>query len=144
MAVPARISLITLGVADVDRATAFYERLGWERSPASVPGAVSFFRTAGSILALWGRTDLATDAGVPDPGAAGFSGVAHSINLEDANAVDAALADAVAAGATLLKSGTRADWGGYSGYFSDLDGHVWEIAHNPGWPLGPEGLPTLP
>ena len=144
MTIPPRVSLTTLGVADIERSTTFYEALGWERSPASVPGVVSFFRTAGSILAVWGRADLAADAGIAPAIETGFSGIAHSINLEDRAAVDAALDRAIGAGATLLKPATASDWGGYSGYFADPDGHLWEIAHNPGWPLGPDGLPQLP
>jgi catechol 2,3-dioxygenase-like lactoylglutathione lyase family enzyme len=144
VSVPARLSLVTLGVADLARATAFYQALGWPLSPASVPGEVSFFRTAGGLLALYGAAALAEDALQPAEPAPGFRGVALAINLDSPDEVDAALEAAVAAGGTLLKSPRRADWGGYSGYFADPDGHAWEVAHNPGWPIGPDGRPTLP
>jgi uncharacterized protein len=147
MTVPARVSLVTLAVADVARSTAFYEALGWRASPASVPGDVTFLRTAGAILALWGAADLAADTGVDAaegmPGA-GFRGVALAINVASEAEVDAAFAAAAAAGAVIVKPPVRTDWGGYSGYFADPDGHTWEVAHNPGWPLGPDQLPRLP
>jgi predicted lactoylglutathione lyase len=142
--VPARVSLVTLGVSDLSRATAFYQALGWQASPASVPDEVTFFHTAGGLLALWGRDALARDAGVAADQSTGFRGVALAINVDGREDVDAALEQAVDAGGQLLKPGTAADWGGYSGYFADPDGHVWEVAHNPGWPIGPDGRPTLP
>lgn len=142
MAVPAAVSLVTLGVDDVTRATAFYETLGWERSTASTD-EVSFFRTAGAILALWRRSDLAEDANVAASGGDAGS-VSLAINVGGDALVDEALATAERAGATILKPAQPTSWGGYQGYFRDLDGHVWEVAHNPGWPLGPDGLPRLP
>lgn len=143
---PPLISLVTLGVADVPAATVFYERLGFERSSASVEGEVSFFRTpAGSLFAVWGmdelRRDVAAAAG-PDPGA--FRGSALAMNVESPAAVDAFLANAVAAGGRIARPAQATDWGGYNGYFADPDGHLWEVAHNPGWPLGPDGMPQLP
>jgi len=141
MAVPALVSLVTLGVDDVARATAFYERLGWECSAAS-NDQVSFFRTAGAILALYGRAELADDARVA--AGSGFGGVTLAINVESEALVDEAMATAETAGATILKPAQRAFWGGYLGYFRDLDGHVWEVAHNPGFPLGDDGIPQLP
>jgi uncharacterized protein len=144
VAVPARVSLITLGVADVARSTAFYQALGWEASPASVPGEVTFFRTAGAILAIWGAGELAADALAPDAPGPGFRGVSQAVNVGSEAEVDAAFATAAAAGAVIVKAPVRTDWGGYSGYFADPDGHVWEVAHNPGWPLGPDQLPQLP
>jgi uncharacterized protein len=144
MGVPARVSLLTLGVADVARSTAFYEALGWEASPASVPGDVTFFRTGGAVLAVWGAGDLAADTlaeGVPGPG---FHGVAQAINVGSEAEVDAAFETAAAAGAVIVKPPVRTEWGGYSGYFADPDGHAWEVAHNPHWPLGPDQLPQLP
>jgi predicted lactoylglutathione lyase len=143
MPIPARISLITLGVRDVRAATAFYRALGFEPSPASVEGEVSFFRTAGAILAVWGRDALAADANQSAP-AGGFTGTALAINLGSPDEVDAALADAVAAGGSVPKPAHATDWGGYSGYFADPDGHLWEVAHNPFWPLDERGLPQLP
>jgi uncharacterized protein len=144
MTVPSRISLATLGVADVGRSTGFYRALGWRLSPASVPGVVSFFDTAGGRLAVFGAADLAADAGMPGGEVFGFRGVALAINVGSVDEVDAALAAAVEAGGTLVKPGQTADWGGHSGYFADPDGHLWEVAFNPGWPLGADGLPELP
>jgi predicted lactoylglutathione lyase len=144
LSVPARVSLITLGVSDVAHSTAFYQALGWDLSSASVPGEVSFFRTAGGLLALWGRADLAADAGVSIDESRRFRDVALAINVDTREQVDAALERAVAAGGKLLRPGISSDWGGYSGYFADLDGHVWEVAHNPAWPIGADGRPTLP
>jgi catechol 2,3-dioxygenase-like lactoylglutathione lyase family enzyme len=142
MTVPARITLVTLGVADVARSTAFYEALGWRRSGASNDD-VSFFHTAGPVLAVWGRTSLADDAAVPVAGD-GFRGVAVAINMESPEVVDAALAAWVAAGGTVSKAPEHTDWGGYSGYVADPDGHLWEFAHNPGFPLRPDGTVELP
>jgi predicted lactoylglutathione lyase len=143
MAIPAAISLVTLGVRDVRTSTRFYSTLGFELSSASVEGEVSFFRTAGAILAVWGRAELAADANQPEP-AANPGGTALAINLDSRAAVDAALADAAAAGASIPKPATATEWGGYSGYFADPDGHLWEVAHNPFWPLDARGLPQLP
>ena len=144
MSVPARVSLVTLGVADVERAAAFYEGLGWTRSPASVAGDVAFFGTNGAIVALWGAADLAADAGLPAAAPPAFRGVALAMNVEDEAEVDRVLGAAAAAGATITKPATRADWGGYSGYFADPDGNAWEVAFNPGWPLDENGTPRLP
>jgi hypothetical protein len=144
MPVPARISLVTLGVADVARATEFYAALGWRLSPASVPGVVSFFDTAGGRLALYGATDLTADAGVAPRSGDGSRGVSLAVNVDRPEDVDAALREAVRAGATLTKSGADTDWGGRLGYFTDPDGHLWEVAYNPGFPIGADGLPQLP
>jgi len=145
--VPALISLVTLGVADVSRATAFYEALGWPLSSSSVPGEVSFFRTAGGLLALFGADALAADAMLDTGDAAAvpaFRGVSLAVNVESESEVDAALAAAVAAGGRLVKPPSKTEWGGYNGYFADPDGHLWEVAHNPFWPIGPDGRPVLP
>jgi predicted lactoylglutathione lyase len=144
MPVPARVSLVTLGVKDVARSTAFYVALGWPLSSASVPGDVSFFKTAGGLLALWSEDLLAEDAGLPGAAAADCRGHALAINLENREEVDAALATAVAAGGRITRAAQATDWGGYNGYFADLDGHLWEVAHNPFWPIGDDGRPTLP
>lgn len=144
MSLPARVSLVTLGVRDVRAATSFYEALGFERSSASVEGAVTFFRTPGIVLAVWSRDELAADAHQSPGGSGGFAGVALAVNVESREAVDAALATARAAGASIPKPAQPTDWGGYSGYFADPDGHLWEVAHNPGWPLDERGLPQLP
>ncbi len=147
-AIPARISLATLGVSDLPRATAFYTALGWPRAGSSVDGVVTFFPTAGAALSLFGITDLAADAHLPEDSAGavstGFRGVALAINLKSRAAVDAAFATAEGAGARIVKAPQAADWGGYSGYFADPDGHLWEVAHNPGWPLDERGLPIIP
>jgi uncharacterized protein len=142
--VPAKLSLVTLGVADVERSTAFYRTLGWELSNASVPGEVSFFRTTGGILALWGRDDLAADAAVEPGVPPAFRGVSLAINVGSPDEVDDALGAAVAAGGRLVKAPGPTDWGGYLGYFTDPDGHLWEVTHNPGWPLDEAGHPVLP
>jgi predicted lactoylglutathione lyase len=144
MSVPPRVSLATLGVGDVARATEFYESLGWRLSAASVPGMVSFFQTAGGLLALVKTDDIAADAGIPHRTSTDFRGVLLAINVESPAAVDDALRSAVQAGASLVKAGSQAEWGGYLGYFTDPDGHLWEITWNPGFPLNPGGIPQLP
>jgi uncharacterized protein len=143
MTIPSRISLVTLGVTDLVASTAFYRSLGWQRAAASNE-AITFFITADSVLGLFPYDELADDANLPADERSSFGGVTLAICLESESAVDVALADAVAAGGTLLKPAVRADWGGYSGYFADLDGHPWEIAHNPGFTLGPDGSLDLP
>lgn len=142
MPVPARVSLVTLGVRDLRAATAFYERLGWRRSGASTDG-VAFLHTGGAVVALFGREDLAADAGV-DARGDGFRGVALAVNLPNREDVDAALADAQRAGARVVKPAQDAFWGGRSGYFADPDGHLWEVAWNPHFPMDEEGRVTLP
>src|SRR4029077_3064368 len=144
MPVPPRVSLVTLGVKDVARSTAFYVALGWPLSSASVPGDVSFFKTAGGFLAIWGERNLAEDAGFPAPTATDRSDRALAINVESRDDVDAALAVAAAAGARITRPAQETDWGGYNGYFADPDGHLWEVAHNPFWPIGEDGRPALP
>jgi hypothetical protein len=135
-----RISLITLGVADTGRARAFYEALGW--SGMSPDGDVVFFQAGGMVLALWGREKLAEDSTVVDPG--GWGGVTLAYNVGSAAEVDAVLADAATAGATIGRPGATTFWGGYSGVFVDPDGHPWEVAHNPGWNLADDGSVHLP
>jgi predicted lactoylglutathione lyase len=144
MTVPAAISLVTLGVRDVAVATRFYEQLGFPRSSASVEGEVSFFRTAGALLAVRGAGDLARDAAADATTSDTFRGVALAINVDSEAAVDEALATAQRVGGRIVRAAARAEWGGYQGYFADPDGHHWEIAHNPHWPLDPNGLPQLP
>jgi predicted lactoylglutathione lyase len=133
----AHISLVTLGVRDVADATAFYEKLGWRRSSASVEGVVSFLAGGTVVLALFGRDDLAEDAGEPVP-------ASYGVNVDYEQAVDEVMEQAAAAGARIIVPARRTDWGGYAGYFTDADGHAWEIAHNPGFPLGDEGQVFLP
>jgi hypothetical protein len=137
-----RISLVTLGVTDLARSTAFYQALGWPLSGSSQDG-VSFFRTAGALLALFPTAELAADAQLPAPTGTGFRGVALAVNLGSEAEVDEAIATAAAAGATVLKQPQKVFWGGYSSYFADPDGHVWEVAYNPFWPLDEKGLPVL-
>ena len=138
-----RVSLITLGVADLDRALAFYrDGLGWALSSASVEGDVAFIQLNGMALGLWSRTLLAEDARLPVD--EGWGGITLAQNLRSREAVDAAVTAAVGAGGTLLKAPEPTDWGGYSGYVADPDGHPWELAHNPFWELDEEGRLTLP
>jgi predicted lactoylglutathione lyase len=137
-----RLSLITLGVADLPRARKFYETLGFVASGASQE-SVTFFSAGGVVLALWARAALAEDAGVGDT-RRGFAGVALAHNARSEAEVDAVLAEAVAAGAKLVKPAQKVFWGGYSGYFSDPDEHLWEVAYNPGWRLDGEGRVQLP
>jgi len=130
-----RLSVVTLGVSDPERSTAFYESLGWQRiADSGSETAPRIFRLdAGLLLALYDWTLLAEDATLPPGTASLFRGVTLAQCLESPDAVDAAMTDAAEAGATILKSAAPAFWGGYSGYFADPDGHVWEIAHNPWW-----------
>jgi len=133
-----RISLITLGVADIRRARTFYERLGW--SAQEVEETV-FFQAGGMALVLWGREKLAADSGVADTGP-GCLTLAQ--NVRSRAEVDATLADAAAAGAEITQPAHETFYGGYAGHFRDPDGHVWEIAWNPGFTLNPDGSLTLP
>jgi catechol 2,3-dioxygenase-like lactoylglutathione lyase family enzyme len=136
-----RLSLLTLGVADLERAIAFYAALGWRRRGSSVEGEVAFYDLGGSVLALWSRAALADDSGVVDGG--GWGGVTLAHNVRTPAEVDAVLAAAEAAGARLARPGAPTAWGGYSGVFVDPDGHPWEIAVNPGWPLDDDGRVRL-
>lgn len=143
MSVPARLSLVTLGVADVPAATRFYTALGWTPASSSVPGVVTFFPTAGGQLALWSRHALSADAGAP--ATAATSAVALAMNCDSADQVDDVLARWVDAGGTVVRAAARAtDYDGYSGYAADPDGHLWEIAYNPGFPIGEDGRPAIP
>jgi predicted lactoylglutathione lyase len=138
-----RVSLVTLGVADVSRAQRFYEALGW-RADGGVKDEndhVVFFQAPGMIVALWGRDKLAADSGVEDSG--GWGGVTLAYNTRSASEVDAVLKEADAAGAHIARWGAETFWGGYSGAFVDLDGHAWEVAHNPGWTIRDDGSTSL-
>jgi hypothetical protein len=137
-----RLSLVTLGVADPARARTFYERLGWRAAPVGTD-AITFFDLGGLALALYDRAALAADAGVPAGGGDGFSGMTLAHNVRSPAEVDATLRAAVAAGGTLVKPAERVFWGGYSGYVADPDGHLWEIAHNPFFPLDEQGRMSL-
>lgn len=136
-----RVTLITLGVADLAQARAFYARLGW-REHGRQEG-VAFYQMHGMALALFGRDDLAQDQGRPGI-ALGTGAVTLAQNFATEAEVDAAIAAALAAGATALKVPQKVFWGGYSGYWADPDGHVWEVAMNPFWPLAEDGSLTLP
>ena len=142
MSVPARLSIVTLGVDDLERSKTFYEALGWEVA-GSVGDEICWFRAAGSYLGLFGREALATDAGLRSEPRADFGGITLAINVESEEAVTSAFAAAVIAGARILKPATRTDWGGYSGYFADPDGHPWEVAYNPTFPIGEDGHITI-
>ena len=139
---PQRVTLITLGVADLAAARAFYARLGWVEHGQSQPG-VAFFQLQGAVLALFGLADLAADQG-RSGAALGTGAVTLAQNFPTEAAVDAAFAAALAAGGTGLKAPETVFWGGYSGYWADPDGHVWEVAMNPFWPLAEDGSLTLP
>jgi catechol 2,3-dioxygenase-like lactoylglutathione lyase family enzyme len=135
-----RASLITLGVADIERARSFYEALGW--TTAAEPGAdVVFFQAGGMVLALWGRKELAADSGVEDGG--GWGGITLAHNVDSPSEVDRVLEEARAAGARMTREGATTFWGGYSGAFVDPDGHAWEVAHNPHWTLAADGSISL-
>ncbi|MBM4415592.1 MAG: VOC family protein [Chloroflexi bacterium] len=133
-----RVSIVTLGMRDLERARRFYrDSLGWPTSSASVAGVVVFLRGAGLVLGLWSRDALAADADVPAAGPSspgqGFAGIALAHNVR-----------AHAAGATLIRAAAEAPCGGYSGYFADPDSHLWKVAWNPGWPLDAAGHVQLP
>ncbi|MGV8996041.1 MAG: VOC family protein [Parvibaculaceae bacterium] len=138
----ARISLITLGVADMARARAFYESLGWKASGASQE-SVTFFQAGGMALGLYSRAALAEDAHLADTGGS-FGGITLAQNMASEEAVDQLLEEARRAGAKILKPAQRVFWGGYSGYFADLDGHPWEVAYNPDFKLEADGSMRLP
>ena len=135
-----RISVITLGVTDLARARVFYEALGWATGARDDDNVV-FFPAGGMIVALWDRARLAEDSGVTDGG--GWGGVTLAYNVTAPAEVDALIADAHRAGATIARAGAETFWGGYSGVFIDPDGHPWEIAHNPHWTLRDDGSVEL-
>jgi catechol 2,3-dioxygenase-like lactoylglutathione lyase family enzyme len=140
-----RISLVTFGVKDLARATAFYEALGWRRG---MPGEdwVSFFQAGGMIFGLWSAEQLAEDAGLSAAEGAAAPGARFALahNVPSRDAVDATLAEAVAAGATVTRPAADTFWGGYTGYFRDPEGFLWEIAWNPHFPLAEDGSISLP
>jgi uncharacterized protein len=136
-----RVSLITLGVADLQRSRSFYEQLGWRGQ--EVEGTV-FFQAGGQAIVLWGRDKLAADAGVDDDGTSTFAGIALAQNVRSREEVDRVVAAAANAGAEVTKAPSDTFYGGYAGYFRDPDGHVWEVAHNPGFTLSDDGALTLP
>jgi predicted lactoylglutathione lyase len=136
-----RVSLITLGVDDLARARAFYERLGWRGQEVE---ETVFFQAGGMALMLWSRAKLASDCGVDDDGSEGFGGIALAHNVRSVDEVDDIIERAEHAGARVRRRPAATFYGGYAGCFTDPDGHVWEIAHNPGFPIGEDGSITIP
>jgi uncharacterized glyoxalase superfamily protein PhnB len=136
-----RVTVITLGVEDLTRARTFYEALGWRSNTAAELGVV-FFQAGDMVVSLWDNASLAGDSGVPS--GTGFGGVTLALNVASADAVDEIMADAAAAGGRVTRAAGETFWGGYSGVFTDPDGHPWEIAHNPHWTLTPDGGVRLP
>ena len=140
--ITARINIVTLGVSDLRRSEAFYSALGWQRSSASNENIV-WFKLSGAVLGLFPRHELAADAGVADS-EPGFAGATLAINLDTRDDVDAAIAAAVRAGGSVVKQPIEVSWGGYSGYFGDPDGYLWEVAWNPFFPIAPDGSLQMP
>ena len=136
-----RLSVVTLGVADLGRARAFYEALGW-RTRAAEEDDVVFFQASGMVVSLWDRSRLADDSGVEDGG--GWGGVTLAHNVRSPAEVDAVAAEARAAGARIAREPGETFWGGYSAAFVDPDGHPWEVAHNPHWRIHEDGSVELP
>lgn len=136
-----RVSLITLGVTDLARSRAFYEALGWQGQEVE---QTYFVQAGSSAVVLWSRAKLADDAGVSDDGHGGFAGVTLAQNVRSRNEVDAIMAAAGSAGARITKPAAETFYGGYAGYFADPDGHLWEVAHNPGFTLTDDGSLVLP
>lgn len=136
-----RVSLVTLGVADVARARAFYEQLGWRGQQVE---ETVFFQAGGMALVLWGLEKLALDAGVADRERAGFDGIVLAHNVRSEDEVEQVVAAAAAAGGTVTRPPATTFYGGYAACFADPDGHLWEVAYNPGFPLGADGAITIP
>jgi predicted lactoylglutathione lyase len=136
-----RLSLVTLGISDLDRSRKFYEALGW-KSGAKEADDVVFFQAGGIVVSLWGRDQLAEDSVVEDSG--GWGGVALAYNTRSTDEVDQVIEEARAAGATIGREPGETFYGGYSGIFIDPDGHPWEVAHNPRWTITEDGATVLP
>ncbi len=136
-----RISLVTLGVADLARSKAFYEQLGWHGQEVQ---QTVFIQAGGIALVLWGRDKLAADCGLQDGTANGFGGIVLAHNVRSAGEVDTIVDAAASAGATVTRPPSETFYGGYAGVFTDLDGHAWEIAFNPGFALAEDGTLTIP
>jgi hypothetical protein len=136
-----RVSLVTLGAADLGRARAFYEALGWKTGAAPEDDVV-FFPAGAMVIGLWGRDQLTADSGVVDAG--GYGGVTLAYNVRSPAEVDTTIEEARAAGATIAREPAETFWGGYSAVFVDPDGHPWEVAHNPHWTLDDDGRVSLP
>lgn len=138
MSVAPNFTIVTLGVADLARSAEFYRALGWDQRGDESAG-ITWFRTSGTWLGLFGYDDLAADVGVAADPPAAYRGITLALNFNNEADVDRVLAEAVGAGARLVKPAERAEWGGYSGYFADPDGHLWEAAFAPGFPVGDDG-----
>lgn len=138
-----RINIVGLGVADLEKATAFYEQLGFVKSQTASQPTISFFKAGGAVLSLYGAEALAEDACAEDHWT-GNGGITIAQNLESESEVDAFMARAEQAGAKIMKPAAKTFWGGYGGYFADLDGHVWEVAHNPFIEIDESGVLRLP
>jgi catechol 2,3-dioxygenase-like lactoylglutathione lyase family enzyme len=136
-----RLSLVTLGVADLDRARTFYESLGWHTN-AGPDDDVVFFQAGGMVVALWDRAELAEDSGVEDGG--GWGGITPAHNVRSPAEVDTVIEEARRAGADIVREPAETFWGGYSAAFVDPEGHPWEIAHNPRWTIADDGSTQLP
>jgi len=136
-----RLSLVTLGVADLMRARTFYERLGWRGQEIE---ETVFFQAGGIAFVLWGRGKVAADAGIEDDNAGGFGGITLAHNVRSPAEVDEVLRQAASAGAEITQAARETFYGGYAGFFADPDGHVWEIAYNPGFALDRDGAITIP
>lgn len=136
-----RLTLVTIGVDDLDRSVAFYSALGWAPANDVAAQDVAFFQAGGIVIGLWHRDELAADSVVEDAG--GWGGITLAHNVGSPEEVDAVLADADAAGAKIGRPGAETVWGGYSGVFIDPDGHPWEVAHNPHWTINEDGGVTL-
>ena len=139
---PQRVTMITLGVKDLAASRAFYKALGWEESSRSQE-SIAFFQINGMALGLFGLDELAKDQG-REGATLGFGATTLAQNFATEAEVDAAFAKALKCGASQLKAPEKVFWGGYSGYYADPDGHVWELANNPFWPLNEDGSLTLP
>lgn len=139
---PLRVSLVTLGVSDLARARKFYEAMGMQRRLKQAEG-VAFFGASGVVISLWSREALAKDSNVEDS-KPGFSGIALAYNVASEPEVDAILRAAEGAGGKILKPAQRAFWGGWYGHFADPDGHIWEVAHNPGFSFDERGNLVVP
>jgi uncharacterized protein len=135
------VSLVTLGVSDYARAKSFYAALGW--TPALEIEETAFFQANGVVVVLWARVKLAEDSGIVDDGAR-WSGIALAHNVASRAEVDGVIEQARAAGGAITREPAETFYGGYAGVFRDLDGHTWEVAHNPGFGLAPDGSVVLP
>jgi uncharacterized protein len=136
-----RVTLITLGVTDLRRSRSFYEQLGWRGHEVE---ETVFFQAGAQAVVLWGRDKVAAVAGIDDDGTSAFGGIVLAHNVGSRAEVDQVVSAAATAGAEVTKVPTETFYGGYAGFFRDPDGHVWEVAHNPGFSLGPDGALTLP